>query len=350
MEFDVKGITFNIDELTLINVSEIKTETISRSHIFHLFPNKKRAMLLLRAGDFVEPSFVTKYLDKGVESLYQLELITDDEIDFFELNWKQLRQAKSEQQKRLIRDRFMKQFSHDYQQEKDKSILGFVVSCFDEFYNLPPHILNHLQDQSMLLYTRSLLISAVSSITAMSNNILDYDFIKDLYNVSFVMDYGLVESGNFNYALSTACEKERNTPGEGVIYLEDSNRPEIELQTFIQHPNISYSALEEYQEYFIYPELLDFIKLSHEKSDGSGFPNGYTYSAMSHCETLLSFCDYLIPFQEHLFKKGDGNKVLNEYFSNLKNMKNIKKIPIHKVIQNWESMMNWAQSSREEAS
>ncbi len=58
MEFNVKGITFRKDELSTIDLDKIEVNTISRSHFFFIPANGKTAILLLRAGDFVEQEFV----------------------------------------------------------------------------------------------------------------------------------------------------------------------------------------------------------------------------------------------------------------------------------------------------
>lgn len=49
MEFNVKGITFKKEDLSMQKLSEIKTETISRAHFFHIIPRNNKAVLLLRA-------------------------------------------------------------------------------------------------------------------------------------------------------------------------------------------------------------------------------------------------------------------------------------------------------------
>ncbi len=350
MEFNVKGITFTLEELTTIKLSEIKVATISRSHIFHMLPGNKKAILLLRAGDFVEPSFVSKYMDKGVESFYQLEVLQEEDIIFFKSHWSKLKEASSEYEKRVIRDNFIKQIATDYWFNKEKSVLSLVVSCFEEFYIYPPHILEKYQELSMVLYTRSLLIGAISSVAALSNDLLDYDFIKDFYNLAFIIDYGLIGYDNFNFVTATACEYERNEPGSGVTYLQKMNRSDSEIESFKNHPLISHRVASQYEEKFTYPELIEFVSLHHEKANGSGFPKGHKYAAMTDTETMLSFSDYMVPFNEHIFLKGDGNKVLHEYFVQLKELKNNEILPIKKLIARWESVMEWAKKDIEVAS
>ncbi|MFT6633102.1 MAG: hypothetical protein ACJAS4_003071 [Bacteriovoracaceae bacterium] len=350
MEFNVKGITFKLEELTTIKLSEIPTQTVSRAHYFHLLPSNKKAVLLLRAGDFVETAFVDKYIGKGLESIYQLEIINEDDLNFYKSKWASLKNARTQKDQFLIRDEIMGQLAQDFWASKEKSFLSFVIACFEEFYIYPPKVLDKYQEVSMILYTRALLISSVSCAVSLSNNYVDYHFIKDFYNTSFIMDFGLIEFGTFNFMMSMACESERNKPGSGLLLLENKGRSKIEIQAYKEHPNVSYRAVSEYKSLFTYPEVLENIKMHHEKYDGSGFPNGYYYTAMSDTETLLTFCDYMIPFEEHIFSKGDGHQILSQYFEKIKLIDDEHKLPVNRLITNWESVMAWAIKDIEVAS
>ncbi|MBD63802.1 MAG: hypothetical protein CME62_01230 [Halobacteriovoraceae bacterium] len=347
MAVNINGIIFKEENLKKVLLSEIKTQTISRSHFFHSMPGGKY-LSLLRAGDFVEPSFISHYLEKGMLSLYQLDMINEQDLSDYKQAWSSFKHAKTETEKLKRRDFILKKISNDYWLSDEKSFLTYVIATFEAFYIYPPRVLDHLQSESSLLYTRSLLISAVSSIAALINNYLDYNFIKDLYNTAFILDYGLVDFGNFNFVMSLACEAERNKPGSGLDVLKKYNRSEGEIAIFNNHPLISYERAQEQSEHFTYPEITKFIKFHHEKTDGSGFPKGYSYSALSDAEILLVFCDYLIPFQEHVFKAADGKLIVKDYFEDLKNLDDRYLLPISKMLNSWESCMNWAMNKEED--
>jgi hypothetical protein len=342
MDFNVKGITFNKDELVTVSLTDIKVDAISRAHFFHLLPGGKRAVLLLRAGDYVESSFISKYIEKGMVSLYQLEICSEEDLSEYKVMWVNLRAARTQRAQFLERDRIIKKIAEDFWNSDQKSFLSFMIACFEEFFVFDSDVLEKYQRLSMVLYSRALLTSAISSITALCNGYVDHKFIKDFYNTSFIMDYGLIEYEDFNYALSLASEGERNAPGTGITTLEKYKRSEGEKILFKGHPNISYEFAIQFEDRFQNPEILDVIPMHHEKCDGSGFPNGYSYSALSDTETLLMFCDYLIPFQEHIFTVGDGQEVLNGYFKKLSELEGKYMLPINKLMANWEMMMNWA--------
>lgn len=348
MQVKVNGISVHVDELKQIQLSEIKTQTISRAHFLHRLPGNN-FMSLLRAGDFVEPSFISHYLEKGMSQLHQYEIINPEDLQTYQQAWQLFKTAKTERDKILQKDKLIKKVAHDFWLNDKKSFLNFVVATFEEFYVLPPHILDHLQKESMLLYTRALLVSTLSSLTALMNGYIDYYFIKDFFNVSFMMDYGLVDFGNFNFAMSMACEAERSVPGAGVEILKKYNRSEGEIQVFLQHPQIGFERAKEQSELFQYPELSKLILFHHEKTDGSGFPKGYSYSALSDAETLLIFCDYLVPFKEHVFKPGDGKLIVKDYFENIQKIENRYLLPINKLINQWRATMEWALNEKKES-
>ena len=350
MDFNVKGITFNRSDLSKIKLSDLAVGTISRSHIFHLLPKGNTAVLLLRAGDFVELDFITKFESKGVESFDQLEVIQSDDILKYKNLWSRLKVCRSEKSQRLLRDEIIQEVANDYWVKSDKSFLSFTVSCFEEFYFLPESLLEVSQSKSMTLYTRSLLVSSVSIIASLSHGYTDFKFIKDFYNIAFIMDYGLINDDELDYAITHACELERATPNTGLTYLSSKKIFNTDKIKFQQHPFKSAEYANQFAELFHHPELIENIKFHHEKFDGSGFPEGYTFSSMSETQTLLNFCDQLVPFIEHIFIIGDGYEILNLNFHNIFKLSNSAILPINAVCSSWESMMSWGCEPIEDAS
>jgi len=342
LEYKVKGITFTMDELSSIPLMDIKTQTVSRSHLFHFLPGNKSAVMLLRAGDYVEPDFIAKYLDRGLESVYQLPIVSEDDLLVYRSFWERLRNCRTQQEQFKTRDEVIKRIALDFFQNREKCFLSFVISCFDEFHIYQSLVMDKFQRSSLVLYSRALLTSSISVVASLCSGYADYKFIKDFYNTCFIMDYGLVEYQNYNFTIGMACESERKDPGTGLSLLERMKRSKGEIQTFLQHPNMSYEYAITQSENFHHPEILEMIKMHHEKTDGLGFPNGYSYSAMSDSETLLTFCDYMVPFEEHEFVVGDGFKILFDGFGDLKRLTNKNRLPILKVIKSWDEIMKWA--------
>lgn len=349
MDFNVKGITFKDSDLEKILLEDLEVGSISKHHIFYSLSNGKKMISLLYAGDLVEENFLNKYKVKGVESFYGLRIASNEEVTQYKQLWTEFRRCRSQKAKMLTRDSIILKLVNDFVRESDTSFLNYTIATFETFFNLPTEILETYQSRSVVLYTRSLLMSSKLTILSLAGNYLDYDFIKDFYNTGFLLDYGLVKEFDFNYSISQACEKERNIPGSGIVFLEKTNRPVKEINLFKLHPLKSFELATVFQHNFKYPEVLDYIKLHHEKGDGSGFPKGYHYASMGLTEGLLIYCDYLIPFHEHIFSKGDGGKIFISYFEDLKEINKQNNLPIKAFVEMWESVLEWGDREAEVA-
>lgn len=350
MEFSIKGLTFNQSELVEISLLEIPVNSISRFHFFHIIGRARKCMLLLRAGELITSNFIQKYTEKGVKSLYALEVASEEKIFLYQNLWKELENAKSQSRQIEIKDEILFTFMQENTAESQSSILSFVTSCFNEFYQLPPQLIEKYQETSYLLFTRSLILSSFTTVSSMAHGISDYSFLKDFFNTALFLDYGLCESGQFNYSLSRACELERESPGQGLFYLKDQSRPDTEIQLFINHPKQSVHILDNYRDKFLNSEVIHLIKFHHEKADGSGFPQGLYYSGLSETEMLLAFCDNLVPFQEHIFSRGDGYLFVSMYFENLSELVKSKMIPVKGIIESWKSIIQWNKREEEKVS
>ena len=335
MDYDVKGIRFKEDDLQTISVSDLNAGSISRSHIFFLLQGSSKAILLLRAGDYIEQSFINKYIEKGVMHLWQLEIAKLTDINKYKDLLEKLSHSQNSGNQLEVKDQILRAVTSDFYISDEKTFLSFVIACFDTFYLYPVHVINQYQEVSMTLYSRALLTSSVSVLASLVNGYLDYYYMRDFYNVCFIMDYSLVEYSSYHFTTAMACEAERKEPGTGLLLLKQMNRSAGEEQLFLNHPIISYEYALEYQDQFKYPEIQNFIKFHHEKKDGSGFPEGLCYSVLSDAETILSFCDNLIPFSEHFFACGDGQLILKEYLKELNFLKKGYLLPITKIKSRW---------------
>ncbi|MCO4753764.1 MAG: hypothetical protein KC478_04745 [Bacteriovoracaceae bacterium] len=340
MQYSVKGITFSKEDLLTVKLKDIRVDSVSPCHLFAFF--KDRPILMLRAGDYVEKEFIDKYRGRGVESFHSLDIANPDNGHKYKLLFNQIDRSVNERQKRQAKDELVKVFAQDYWKKSDKSFLSFVSACFDEFYNLPEEVITELQTSSVTLYSRALLTSSICAMNCIIHSILDLSFIRDLYNASFLMDYGLVSGGDFNYLMSQACEKERNLPGSGLKFLEERTDALKESNAFFNHPIVSAQMAQKFKDSFTNPEVIEHIRFHHEKIDGSGFPGGLSYASLSDSETLLMFGDNMTPFEEHIFKRGDGAVIVKEAFSKLEELCKNSTLPIQSSLGLWAQAMDWA--------
>ena len=296
----------------------------------------------------MEEEFILKYKKKGLESIYQLPVISDETLTKFQGQWERFKNCRNQNEQYLMRDDIVGAVANTFLKENDKSFLSFVISCFDEFYHCPKEVIDNLQARSMTIYTRSLLMSSLSTIILLSNGHVDYHFLKDFYNLCYLLDLGLMQEGQLSFLITQACEKERNHPGSGLSYLRDTVNNLSDLGKFKSHPELSYEVSSKYKDSFQYPEILDLIKIHHEKQNGSGFPRALNSTMLSSTEMMLIAVEYIVPFKEHIFLKGDGKEVLSEYFDNIKKLENYKELPIQNILMNWGAIFGWATENSEE--
>lgn len=342
MNFEVNGIAFSKDELSTIALKDLKVGSISHAHLYYIPASGKNAFGILRAGDYVDQEFIDKYTQKGMTSFYALEVANSDEIGKYRALFANLKNTMNERERQVAAQDIMKQFGTDYWKESKASILSFALTCFDHFYFLPDEVVEKYQNTSLTLYSRSMISASISVMACFVHRVVDLDFIKDLYNTIFVLDYGLLEGNQFSYAIISACEAERNAPGSGIEQLRKLNRPLDEITLFTEHPTQSAKFIEQHKEKFIYPEIIDVIQYHHEKGDGSGFPNGISYSGIGDFETFQMFCDYLVPFKEHIYKRGDGIEIVKNEFKKIKESEEMTTLPINKILSKWEACMEWS--------
>lgn len=343
MQYSVKGITFFEEELSTIRLEELKVDSISPCHLFAFI--KTTPFLLLRAGDYIDQEFIDKYKAKGVESFRSLPVADSKDIAEFKQLFSKLRSARTQREKFSVRDEIILLFGDHYWRETDRSFLSFVSVCYDEFYRLPISKIQKLQASSMIIYSRALISSAISIMACITDSILEKEFLEDIYNASFMTDYALTADGELSFLLTQACEHERNRPGSGMVYLERYENASVERQLFFNHPRKSAEAALECAQSFNFPEIIEHISYHHEKTDGSGFPMGISYSGLAQNETILMFADHMVPFEEYIFQTGDGSKVVKKAFIALSSLEARDLLPINRCVEKWESSMDWVINS-----
>lgn len=339
MEFNVKGIIFSKEDLETIAIDELNVNSISPAHLFIFI--KDKPFLMLRAGDLISAEFLNKYQSKGLTSFYNLPILNKELYDDFAISFKRLKSFKKRSEKLKTVEEIYQKFATSYWLESDESFLNFAMAAYDVFYNLPVECIQDLQEKSQILYARALLSSSITVLNAMMDQINDFDFLKDLFNTCFLMDIGLIQNGDFNYLMAKACEYERNHPGTGLSWLKAHPNNTYEGDIFYKHPQASYAIAKKYLETFRYPELIEYILYHHEKTDGSGFPQGISFSGMAYNEVYLMLADYMVPFGEHIFHRGDGFKVVHEAFKSLMKLEDRYLLPIQHLILKWQATMKY---------
>jgi hypothetical protein len=340
MKIEVNGITFSHNDLVTLSISRLELGTVSYAHLFLMVGS--RYFMVLRAGDYIDQEFLHKYQERGVNSFYAYEVADQACIKTYNEHWKSLKNAKTEQERIAYKDQiFLSLYSDFWADSSQQAVLSLVISCYESFENIDSSVLNEIQSTSHILYSRALLGATQGIVAALANGFFDYDFLRDLYNVCFLLDYGLV-TNNFSYPLLQACEFERNNPSAGKKAIEKILMNPGDRDFFFDHPHISAQMAESLEDSFKYPELINAIKMHHEKVDGTGFPEGIHYSAISSWEAILQFADFTTPFEETIFSRSDGNRVLKEPILKLNDDEKFGQLPVKKITQMVITHFKWA--------
>lgn len=328
MEFEIKGKKFEKQLVQKIAFSDLAKNTFCYSHIFFRATENSRPLLLKKAGEFLDSEFYEKYLKRGIESVYIVK--TFDEKNILEIVniLEVFQKAILLEEKRRLKNELIGNVLQQKYTESDIHIAFHKVFNF-----LPEKFFVHYSKVSEEMLRRSTEVSLAAVFLFLLSDYEDFYLIKDVYNLSFLIDYGLINE-EMSYDLIKACELERVEIGEGRKYLERKSLNK-ELDTFLNHPLKSYQKSKIFKNSFTYPELINKIEFHHERKDGLGFPRGIHYLFTSKIEQLINAVDKIIPFQDKILSKDKYN--FNKILINLEEkveVLGLEKIQI-KIEKNW---------------
>lgn len=339
MNFVIKGISFSKEELTTIPIQQFNVGSINHGHLFVFAGDKP--FLMLRAGDYIEGPFLQKYLDRGVNSFWFLNVIDHEVLAKYEGIFNKLKNSNIKALQLEVAEEFYINYVKDFLVDKQVSFLNLIIACYNSFYNLDHGTALKLHHSNTILFNRAIVCSTHAILACLANGFYEFNFIQDLYNLAFVLDIGLTQN-NFTYAMERACEAERTKPGSGVGTVSSLAKSPFEIECFTNHPTYSMRYAESMEEKFHYPELLKVLSLHHEKKDGSGFPHGLYYSALSSWECLLGYVDAITDFKTWSFKKGDATDFALGEDDYLKMLKSLEQLPWGQTAINVLSVVQWA--------
>lgn len=339
MQYDIKGLKFKKEDLETLELAELPVGTISTHHLLYFTPMKP--FLMLRAGDYIDQSFVDKYQGKGVVSFYAHAIADQKEISNYTILFKRLKGMNRIKDQRSVVDDIMKKVARDYwDPDAFKPQLNLIIAVYNEFFNLPSDIINLYQIESMVFYGRALTSATIAVLIALANGLYDHAFLQDIYSATFLLDYSLVKDSSS--LLVDACEIERKAPGKGAEYLKLKNAPDNILQRFLVHPQKSFEMAEELSSSFNFEEVISIIRFQHENIGRNAINPKYHYSSVSHWELIPMLADYLTPFKEQIFISSDGHKLLQEAIDDLAELSQKAILPIYTCLSKFMGHLEWA--------
>lgn len=332
--FNLKGVGRSIakEELKIIKFDELLKYAISPGFIFYLSMETGKPFLLLNPGDVVEQEFVDKYQNKGMRSFFILEAVNDANVQQFKLLFERLKDRQFDEERTQASFDILELFKSIYWKgESPGNILDLIFSLNTLFYKLDEKIAQEMQKVSNLMFTRALMMGALGVVTALIDDVNDFEMLQDVYHACFLLDYGLV-SEDYSYVTGQGIEEERMTPGSGLTHIASNTYNKDDILFFRNHPMKSVSSIrDEYKKVFKYQEVLGMVIKHHELKDGSGFPFGLLEKEMRSFETIPIFIDHLIPTTGLKFREGDGagwfKKLFETHYS-----KGGGKLPLKRLI------------------
>ncbi|MEI8345954.1 MAG: hypothetical protein WCG27_00695 [Pseudomonadota bacterium] len=262
------------------------------------------------AGDYLLPDIIEKF-KKGNRVLVIDQIANVGLINSGITEWEKFKKADNDLEIFKHRKSILFWFSQVYWSgEKRGSLLDLAILGQKEFYSFAPEITEKLKKIGLDNLKRSFLYSALAVYIALAMGHTDYRFLKDVYNVCFLLDYAFNDD-SISYNISQAMEMERKKGGEGQRYLFQNENPTWEFQAFTEHPERGIqNALEECLTYFSNPDVIQVILRQHERMDGSGFPTQTNESELSDLENIIIALNHLVPYQHLDYQHGDGQSYL----------------------------------------
>lgn len=273
-----------------VSTDEVLTMSLASGDLFAKISDS-RIFRLKRAGDFLDDEWKEKI--KKSKSLLQYSYSNPEVKKVLNFRLKRWMDVTDSEEFEVELSSLLKEIQQLIQ--KDASIFDLCL-CFFEAFKPDDKIIHQFQNSHVILYRRAHIVATLASVFALSCGYHDPCFIKDLYQVAWVMDYGLV-SADFSYWVALATQAERVKAGSGIDFLSSKNASSAEIELFKTHPFRSFEKAQGLLE-LNNPEILSSILRHHEKKDGSGFPQGIPYSLISDWEAILVFADQFVAYEE----------------------------------------------------
>jgi len=295
------------EDLVELNFEVLSSMKIAKGDIFW---KKKSGKLipLCFIGDRIDHDYISKF-QKMTNVLWMKVVGNSNLVDEGVTLLKKITEASDDEQRFKVRDEFFNYLKPHFWSEEGKGNLVDFVTIFQEvFYDLSDEQEHFLENKSLVIFKRSYLCAASTTALAMCLGYVDFDFLKDLYQVNFYMDVG-IEKSQFTTSTMNVLEKERVFPGARNENLSDAEKEVVE-----QHAFQSISKLEGEATYnFNNKSIKRLIKFHHERLLGDGFPLGLNSDELSDLEKIIIMVFQNITYDELSFTENDGSMFLKNF-------------------------------------
>lgn len=291
--------------------------------------------LLCRAGDPINLKLIDK-MKKNKARLRIEEVIPSVQIEegvalFQNFKHASLESIRSKEKLASSREELLKWIKASFwDSEESASLLLLVFCCHNSFSSFNRNCSKELIEYSSSIYKRSSILGALLVAYSVLCGYMDFFYLQDLYNVAFLLDYGLLDK--LDYRSIKALKMEIKDPQSGLSYLKKHS--EEEATRFSGHTFSNGEEIKEkYGKFFNNSSVLYLIEWHHERSNGKGFPRGLNSDEASDVEMLLIFVSSLVDYDNYSYSNNDGTGILQN-FINKENGKtsSIISFRLHKMI------------------
>ena len=298
------------DELKSITVENLVGHILSPGDVYWIKANKTKVKLI-NSGQIIDKKFLEKFSDKKnslqihykfSSSQKQREVI---ENLFFKLKNEQFEMNNVGYVKRILKGIFPTGAT-------EYSFVDLISIGHKCFYEFDDNATDLLVETDVKLFQRSSILSIYAVILSMMSGYFDYKFLKDIYHICYLFDFSFSQD-KMSYYQAEALEKER-LKGNGRSFLEGKNG---EYEEFIKHPETSYKIVKrKFLKFFSNKQLVNIIKIHHEKIDGSGFPSQNNEEDFIDLERILIFLNESLSYEYSCFEKETGIDYLEKSILN----------------------------------
>ncbi len=301
-------------------VKDLAKRKIADGHIY-LSTSEGRRFYLLKPGMLLDDDFIKKHAQ--LNTVFDFDQVTRPQIiENFSRLFHELRYLQFERDLKSQALKIIEEFYHVHSEEGH--FLSFAQSMFDVFNLIPLETLKKMHAQDTQLFRKSFYSAAFSIVTALSNDFYHFTMLRDFFNISLMLDFGLCDS-NYSYYVAQACNQENKFPGSGMKWLVGEQATKLEQDVFFAHPKKSYDFIKK-SNILAYPELAEAVLYQHELSSGKGFPKGIPRSFVSSWEAVIILADSMVEINDSFTFE---TRVI-EHILNFQNTK-LNELPVGKV-------------------
>lgn len=301
-------------------IKELAKKSICDGHLF-ITSKEGRRFYVMQPGMLLEDEFIKKHALQN--AVFDFEPVIKSEIvEHFQRLFKELKYLQFEKDLRVKSAEIVEYFHEVF--SADEHILNFALPCFQEFCLVPAETLKKIHSVDINLFRKSLYSAAFSIITAVTSDFYHYTMLRDFFNLTFTLDYGLCDQ-SYSYYVAKGCNQENRQPGSGEAWMRNEKATEQEIKVFLGHPRKSYDFIKS-STMLAYPELSEITLYQHELSNGKGFPRKINKGQVSSWEAVVLFADSLVEIEDSFAFEKEVVKHIVEF----RNQK-LDQIPVGRV-------------------